>query len=164
MKAVYLIVGILIGGAFGFWVARTIGKNDDKAVPATESSAHGSDTLAKWSWPDSLDAVKAAPQSHKIVYEDSTVRILQVTLNPNMTEPVHVHKWKSVMWFAEATPMTYYKNGLISGRLAVTDSIPIPHMPPEVLNHGEALAPEEPHAIKNMSNKKGIAYRVEFKK
>ena len=68
------------------------------------------------------------------------------------------------MWFTQATPMKYYRYALKNNKYVVQDSIVIPRMPPEVLNHGDAVAAEEPHAIKNLSNQQGIAYRVEFKK
>ena len=68
------------------------------------------------------------------------------------------------MWFTHATPMIYYKYGFTGNKLIVQDSIQIPQMPAEVLNHGDILDAEEPHAIKNVSKQPGIAYRVEFKK
>ncbi|HSZ31684.1 MAG TPA: hypothetical protein VK772_00155, partial [Puia sp.] len=63
-------------------------------------------------WPDSLDAVKADPAHHKIVFENDKVRILEVTGEPFASEPIHTHKWPSVMWsanpnFAKAH-MIYY--------------------------------------------------------
>ena len=68
------------------------------------------------------------------------------------------------MWFTQPAAMTYYQYGIENSRYVVKDSIPIPVMPPEVLNRGDVVEPEGPHAIKNMSDKEAIAYRVEFKK
>jgi quercetin dioxygenase-like cupin family protein len=165
MKITYLIVGLLVGGIVSFFLTKSF-YQISSAQPGnpTQASSDTPLTASTWSWSDSLDAVKAAPKSHKIVYEDSTVRILQVTLEANKTEPIHTHKWKSIMWFTRATPMTYYKQGLTNNTYIIEDSIPIPQMPPEVLNHGDVVEAEGPHAIKNTSNEDGVAYRVEFKK
>jgi len=35
-----------------------------------------------WLWPDSLDAVVAAPGSHRVVLENETTRVLEVTIAP----------------------------------------------------------------------------------
>ena len=164
MKIIYLVIGLVAGGLIGFILTE---KWDRKSSPTENPDQQINSELKQissdWSWPDSLDAVKAAPESHKIIYEDSVVRILQVILEANETEPVHTHKWNSVMWFAQATPMTYFKIGLKDNEYVIEDSITIPQMPQEVLNHGDFMESEEPHAIKNISNGNGIAYRVEFK-
>jgi hypothetical protein len=48
-------------------------------------------------FPDGYDAVAAAPASHKIVFENAFVRVLQVTLPPKgATEPMHHHRWPSL--------------------------------------------------------------------
>jgi len=51
---------------------------------------HGSD------YPDGYDAPQAAPNSHKVIFENSIVRVLQVTVPPpGATEPMHYHRWPS---------------------------------------------------------------------
>ena len=42
-----------------------------------------------WPWPDSLDAVVAAPGSHRVVLENQTTRVLEVTIAPGEREPEH---------------------------------------------------------------------------
>ncbi|SDM36013.1 hypothetical protein SAMN05421823_112197 [Catalinimonas alkaloidigena] len=166
MKIAYLIVGLLVGGLLGFALTDLLNQNNSPSnsdsIPPAKSDAPL--VTATWQWPDSLDAVQAAPESHNIVYEDSTVRILQVVLEANATEPVHTHKWKSIMWFTQATPMTYYRCSLKNNEYLLADSIAIAQMPQEALNQGDFIDAEAPHAIKNLSNENGIAYRIEFKK
>ncbi|UII21302.1 hypothetical protein [Fulvivirga ligni] len=166
MKISYLLIGLVIGGILGFTTAKFMVSENATANPADQEELVMPSTKneANWNWADSLDALKAAPESHKIVYEDSSVRILQVILEANQTEPMHVHEWKSVMWFTHATPMTYYKYNVKGDNFIIEDSIPIPQMPQEVLNHGDLMDAEGPHAIKNSSDQQGLAYRVEFKK
>jgi hypothetical protein len=35
-----------------------------------------------WPWPDTLDAVVAAPGSHRVVFENQLARVLEVTIAP----------------------------------------------------------------------------------
>jgi hypothetical protein len=49
----------------------------------------------KSGFPDGFDAVQAAPNSHKVVFENAFVRVLQVSLAPGTTEPFHHHRWPS---------------------------------------------------------------------
>ena len=44
-----------------------------------------------WPWPDSLDAVVAAPGSHRVVLENELTRVLEVTIAPGEREPEHTH-------------------------------------------------------------------------
>lgn len=50
-------------------------------------------------WDPDLDAVVAAPKHHKVLFENETLRVLEVTLEPNDEEPVHHHRWPSVFVF-----------------------------------------------------------------
>jgi hypothetical protein len=55
----------------------------------------------KSAFPDGYDAVQAAPKSHRVVFENEFVRVLEVTMPPaGMTEPMHHHRWPSffVSW------------------------------------------------------------------
>ena len=42
-------------------------------------------------WPGNLDGVKAAPETHKVIFENEHVRVLEVTIPPHSKEPVHTH-------------------------------------------------------------------------
>jgi hypothetical protein len=47
-------------------------------------------------FPDGYDAIQAAPDSHKVIFENSLVRVLEVTVPPSgQTEPMHHHRWPS---------------------------------------------------------------------
>lgn len=50
-----------------------------------------------WPWPDSLDALIAAPQYHKLLFENERVRVLEVRIGPGTFVPVHTHRWPSVI-------------------------------------------------------------------
>jgi len=47
-------------------------------------------------FPDGYDAVQAAPDTHKVIFENNFVRVLQVTVpSSGTTIPMHHHRWPS---------------------------------------------------------------------
>jgi hypothetical protein len=45
-------------------------------------------------FPDGYDAVTAAPNSHRVIFENALVRVVEVTMPPpGKTEPMHHHHW-----------------------------------------------------------------------
>jgi hypothetical protein len=63
------------------------------ALSARHFYVYGQD---KSDFPDGYDAVQAAPNSHKVVFENAFVRVLEVTVPPaGTTEPKHHHRWPS---------------------------------------------------------------------
>lgn len=59
-------------------------------------SFHHADAQEKAGFPDGYDAVQAAPGSHKVLFENAVVRVLEVTMPPaGKTEPMHHHRWPS---------------------------------------------------------------------
>lgn len=66
------------------------------------SSAPGDGTKIEssdlWSWPDSLDALRAAPGFHTVIFENDDVRVLETRIGPAQTVPVHTHRWPSVLY------------------------------------------------------------------
>jgi hypothetical protein len=50
----------------------------------------------KSEFPDGYDAVQAAPDSHTVIFENTWVRVLEVTVPPpGNTIPMHHHRWPS---------------------------------------------------------------------
>ena len=59
-------------------------------------SFHRTDAQDKSGFPEGYDAVQAAPGSHKVLFENAAVRVLQVTVpSAGKTEPMHHHRWPS---------------------------------------------------------------------
>ena len=50
-------------------------------------------------WDPALDAVVAAPNNHKVLFENDSLRVIEVTLLDGEEEPVHHHRWPSVFVF-----------------------------------------------------------------
>lgn len=165
MKISSLLIGIILGGVMGFGLTRFFTQPGllIKIGKLKESSNGTLTTHSKWTWPESLDALEAAPDNHKVVYEDNNVRILAVILNGKESEPIHTHQWKSIMWIAKPiVPClinTYKKDK--NGNLVKSDSLLIKEMPLDV---GQLIDSEGPTSITNLSSENGVAYRVEFKR
>jgi len=64
----------------------------DKKILSTD----GSDP-AKWDL--KLDSPTAAPGNHKVIYENSEIRIQSVTVPPGTEEPYHLHPYASILVF-----------------------------------------------------------------
>jgi hypothetical protein len=51
-----------------------------------------------WTWPDSLDALAAAPESHRSLLENDAVRVLETRIAPGETTQVHNHRWPGILY------------------------------------------------------------------
>lgn len=80
MKLGQLLIGIVLGGLLGYGLTAYYAGTKQQTSDTNKATSENSSS-EKWTWPDSLDAVTAAPENHKVVYEDSTLRILQVLLD-----------------------------------------------------------------------------------
>ncbi len=109
-----------------------------------------------WRWGDELDAVNAAPVSHRVVFENEHVRVLEVAVPAGTTEPEHTHKWPSVMITDRRARIRYR----IGDEVSFTSPDPLP--PPGELK-GAWIGPEGPHAIENIDTIDSHALRIEFK-
>jgi hypothetical protein len=67
-----------------------------------------------WPWPESLDAVVAASGSHRVVLENETTRVLEVTIAPGEREPEHTHRWPSVMVVHRPARIRYYSGDTLT--------------------------------------------------
>ena len=60
----------------------------DAPVPSTQD----------WQSIDSLDALIAAPNHHKLLFENERVRVLYTSITAGDKVPVHTHRWPSVLY------------------------------------------------------------------
>ena len=49
-------------------------------------------------WPDELDAAIAAPRNHVLLFENDSVRVLDITVAPGETVPLHTHRWPGILY------------------------------------------------------------------
>lgn len=112
---------------------------------------------AKWPWPESFDAVTAAPKSHKILINNEKVRVLEIVIRPGEKEPMHTHKWPSVMIVDQRARIRYYN-----------ENDELVFESPEDVQASDKLnpdwmAPEGLHAVENIDAKLYYGIRIEIK-
>jgi hypothetical protein len=117
---------------------------------------HVMNTGNDWSWPPEMDALLAAPQSHKILFENDDVRVLDVIIPPGEHEPEHTHRMPSVMIVDRPAMIRYYQ-----GTALIFSSLPGAS---ERATVGQWMEPEGPHAVENVDVIPYHAFRVELKR
>ena len=111
-----------------------------------------------WPWPDSLDAVLAAPGSHRVLFENEQARVLEVTIGPGEREPEHTHARPSVMVVHEPARIRYYTAGTL------TFTSPAQSASAESGPRVSWLDPEGPHSVENIDDHVYRAFRIEIKR
>ena len=106
----------------------------------------------RW-WTSANDAVAAAPENHKLLFENDEVRVLEVTVPPGVREPLHAHRYPSVLYCISAAHMKEYSPG----------TAPVDH--PRKEDGAVVFLPiGPPHQMENMETTKPLrAIRVELK-
>ena len=113
------------------------------------------DTSA-WPWPDSLDAVCAAAESHRVLLENERVRVLEVTIPAGHTEPWHTHRRSSLMLIDHSAAIRYFRSDNdFDERPRVVRESGLPRL--------EWLGPEGIHCVENVDTMPYHAIRIEFK-
>jgi hypothetical protein len=159
MKHILLLAATLIVAlvTYGQLKSQPILGRSVTAVSAQPQPTPRYDPNNPASWPDSLDAVIAAPQNHKVVLENERVRVLEVTVRPGEKEPLHMHRMPSVMYvMAEDNIRDYDAEGKLvyDSRTAKTTR----KFPQTIW-----MPPQAPHSVHNLSKKPVRLLRVELK-
>ena len=142
MRTIFSIGLVLAASCIPLTPARTA-----ESVPKT----------AKCLWDATQDAVQAAPQNHRVIFENDKVRVLDVTVAPHTKEPIHAHCWASVLYVTEAGKyVDYGPDGKV---LFDSRSLATPPKLPMVIYKD----PEAPHAVENLDDKPLHLIRVEMK-
>jgi hypothetical protein len=108
-------------------------------------------------WDPALDAVVAAPENHKVLYEDDVIRVISVSVPAGATEKPHHHRFPSVFVIDRMVKVRDF-NGVTG------DEIPLP-LPKELdFPVTVKFLPQPLHYVENVDTKSFHATRVEFKK
>ena len=101
---------------------------------------------SNWPWPESLDALVAAPDHHTLLLENERIRVLETHIPAGDTTPVHTHRWPSVYTIIS---WSHFLRTNDQGQVMV-DSREVESLadPPPVL-WGESLPP---HALENVGD------------
>jgi quercetin dioxygenase-like cupin family protein len=112
-----------------------------------------SSNLDKW-WTPGSDALAAAPLHHKVLFENDEVRVLDVTVPPGVREPLHAHRYPSVLYYVSAAHMKEYSPGVPAVDRGHRDDGDVIFLP---------IGP--PHQMENLESSKPLkTIRVELKK
>jgi quercetin dioxygenase-like cupin family protein len=123
------------------------------AVGAAFILGQSTSNFDKW-WTPENDAVVAAPQNHQLLFENDEVRVLEVTVPPGVREPLHAHRYPSVLYYSSAAHMKEYSPDVPAVDRGHRDDGSVIFLP---------IGP--PHQMENLeSNKPLKAIRVELKK
>ena len=113
-------------------------------------------TPQPWLWPETMDAVLAAPASHRILLDNDRVRVLEVVIEPGAREPEHTHQAASVMIVDEPARIRYYAGGALrfesQARAGSPSGVRVRWM-----------EPEGPHSVENIDQRRYHAIRVELR-
>jgi quercetin dioxygenase-like cupin family protein len=110
-----------------------------------------------WPWPDSLDALAAAPQYHHLLLENENVRVLNVVIGPGQLVPVHTHRWPSVVYTIGA--VDFVRRDGDGNILLDTRTLPHDAQPPPVA----WIPPLPPHSVENVGQSEIRLFTVELK-
>ena len=115
-------------------------------------------------WPAWLDAMAAAPQSHRVLFENERVRVLEVVVRPGETEPVHAHSWPSLMFILEPATLRYIPAIVLGKQVQLGSTEVVRQGPkPSGIPAPRWLPPEGPHAVENIDTRDYRALRIELK-
>ena len=99
---------------------------------------------SNWPWPEELDALKAAPQHHKLLFENECIRVLDTCIPPGDITEIHTHKWPSSLYIISWSHFIRYdKDGniLLDSRTLAASPAPATALWSD---------PLIPHALKNI--------------
>ena len=113
-------------------------------------------TEPPWPWPKTMDALVAAPASHRVLLENDRVRVLEVVIEPRTRGPEHTHQAASVMIVDEPARIRYYQGDALQ-----YESQARFESPADVRVHW--MEPEGPHSVQNVDECRYHAIRVELK-
>lgn len=111
-----------------------------------------------WNYPEELDALLAAPGNHKLLFENEHTRVLDTSISPGGTTPLHTHKYSASLYILSWSDFIRYDdkgNVLLDSR--TIEKVPVPS---SVLWSN----PLPPHTLKNIGDKEIRVLNFEIKK
>jgi beta-alanine degradation protein BauB len=110
-----------------------------------------------WPFPDTLDAMTAAPGFHTVLYEDDRVRVLDGRVLPGATVPVHTHRWGGVLYILSSSDFVRRDpDGTVLMDTRVSGTTP-------VVGAASWGAPLTPHTFENVGTHEFRTLTVEMK-
>lgn len=97
-----------------------------------------------WPWPDTLDALVAAPAHHRLLFENEFVRVLDTRIAAGDRTPIHTHRWPAAHFVLSWSD--FVRRDPEGGVMADTRALKAGAPSPEV-QWGSALPP---HSLENV--------------
>lgn len=107
-------------------------------------------------WPESLDALTAAPRNHALLFENDSVRVLDTRVGPGETVPLHTHRWPATLYVLSWSDFVRRD----AGGATVADSRNIGPIAPETAVWSGPMAP---HTLENVGQSELRVVSVELK-
>lgn len=110
-----------------------------------------------WPWPESLDALQAAPANHELLLENDRVRVVHTRIRPGDTVPVHTHRWPCILFilnWSDLIRRDEHGNVLLDTRT---------NPEPPKLNTPTWQEPLAPHSVENVGGGEINTIQVEIK-
>jgi hypothetical protein len=128
------------------------------SIPEVAVTAEtGREHSGEWPWPDSLDALVAAPRHHMLLFENDRVRVLEVRIAPGDFVPVHTHRWPAAIYVARQSDFLRRDgdgNLLFDSRSAG---------PPPSQPFTQWTPPLPPHSVENIGPQEILLISTELK-
>jgi hypothetical protein len=112
---------------------------------------------SEWHWPTSLDALVAAPQHHRKIFENDRVRVLEVRIPRGETVPVHTHRWPTILFlqsWSDHVGRDETGNVIFDSRREAT---------PPAVSSVVWCEPLSPHSVENVGQNELHVLSVELK-
>jgi hypothetical protein len=110
-----------------------------------------------WPWPDSLDALVAAPKHHRLLFEDERVRILEVRIGPGELVPVHTHRWPGAVCVVSGSDFVRRDD---TGKVLFDSRTVGPAPSKPIVQWTEPLPP---HTVENVGTSEILLFTTELK-
>lgn len=108
-------------------------------------------------WSSELDALVAAPEHHRLLFENDRVRVLDTRIAAGDTVPVHTHRWPSLYYVISSSQ--FVRRDETGDVLLDTRSLEQPFELPAVV----WSEPLPPHSLENVDRRVLHLIGVEIK-
>ncbi|MGI9611985.1 MAG: hypothetical protein ACR2QO_03685 [Acidimicrobiales bacterium] len=108
--------------------------------------------------PKNLDGVDAAPECHRVMYEEGGIRVLEVVVAAGQREPIHTHEYGAILIAVERARLLYEVFDWVDGAWVTVSSeerVTTPYA-------ARWIESEPPHALTSLDDVTFKAIRVEF--
>jgi len=113
-------------------------------------------TFDRTNWPAELDAIVAAPQYHAVSLENDAVRVLDTSVPPGHTVPLHTHRWPAVHTILSWSD--FVRRDAAGAILADSRSLPRPAQGSVAWS-----GPMPPHTLENVGEQELRVISIELK-